>query len=237
MDPIFEEMEEAILERIEERGFERALVVGEAEGAEGPLGIRLAEAGFHVLIAQDGPEALARVALQPPDLVVTNDERSRMDGIGLVRSLRETSNVPVVVISAEGSVPECEEAMRVGADRFLQMRCDLDRVGQVAIQLVRERPVYAVRRRIPALTATQARIMRDRELFDLLERLLYETRGNIAEMARRMGKDRSTVRYHLKRFGMLDDHERDLQAQRMERRRADCEVQPNVDPADSKGLP
>lgn len=67
------------------------------------------------------------------------------------------------------------------------------------------------------MTATQARVMRDRELFDLLERLLFETRGNIAEMARRLGKDRSTVRYHLKRFGMLSDQIRRDCAPRVER--------------------
>ena len=55
------------------------------------------------------------------------------------------------------------------------------------------------------MTAADARQLRDRELFDRLERLLIETRGNIAEMGRRMGKDRSTIRYHLRRFGMLGD--------------------------------
>ncbi len=62
--------------------------------------------------------------------------------------------------------------------------------------------------RKPALTAAEARGLRDQELFERLEALLIETRGNIAEMARRLGRDRSTVRYHLRRFGMLDDSRR-----------------------------
>jgi transcriptional regulator with GAF, ATPase, and Fis domain len=59
--------------------------------------------------------------------------------------------------------------------------------------------------RRPAMTANQARSLGQQELFDRLEALLVETRGNIAEVARRLGKDRSTVRYHLQRFGMLGD--------------------------------
>lgn len=55
------------------------------------------------------------------------------------------------------------------------------------------------------MTANQARSLGQQELFDRLEALLFETRGNIAEVARRLGKDRSTVRYHLQRFGMLGD--------------------------------
>ncbi len=53
------------------------------------------------------------------------------------------------------------------------------------------------------MTAEEARNLAERERFEELERLLVETRGNIAEMARRLGKDRSTIRYHLSRFGML----------------------------------
>ncbi|MCP4904711.1 MAG: response regulator [bacterium] len=194
--------------RIVGRGFEQVLLVGDREGAQGLLGLCLSEAGFRVQVAEDGRDALERVARQPPDLVVTNDERPRIDGIGLVRRLRETSDIPVVVLSAEGSISECEEAMRVGANRFLQSRCDLGRVGQVARELVEGGPACPEARRAPNLTASQARGLRDRELFDLLEELLFETRGNIAEMARRMGKDRSTVRYHMKRFGMLDGRQR-----------------------------
>lgn len=184
-------------------GGERVLLVGDGEGGRGGLGKKLAEAGFSVHVAEDGRDALARVNRQPPDLVVATDEESGPNGIALVRRLRATSDVPIVVVSAAGSIHECEEAMRAGANRFLQKRFDLDRVGQVALELVRERPGVAVRSRRPWLTAAQARDIRARELSELLERLLFETRGNIAEMARRMGRDRSTVRYHLKRLGML----------------------------------
>jgi len=58
------------------------------------------------------------------------------------------------------------------------------------------------------MTAEQARRLGEAELFERLERLVIETRGNISEVARRMEKDRSTIRYHLRRFGMLRDQAR-----------------------------
>jgi predicted transcriptional regulator len=55
-----------------------------------------------------------------------------------------------------------------------------------------------------AITTEEARAMRHQELRGLLQRLVVDCRGNIAEIARRMDRDRSTVRYHLRRMGMLD---------------------------------
>jgi two-component system response regulator MtrA len=204
-----------VIERSKGPDLPCALVVGDVARGRGRLGIRLAEAGFRVESAADRRDALARVSERYPDIVVTNHEPSGMDGIGLVRCLRATSGVPVVVIATEGSIAECEEAMRLGADRFLQLRLDLDRVGRVARELVGLARADTAHDRVPALTARQARNLRDRELSETLQRLLYETRGNIAEMARRIGKDRSTVRYHLKRFGMLEDRPIGVRAARV----------------------
>lgn len=55
----------------------------------------------------------------------------------------------------------------------------------------------------PVLTAAAARERARRALRARLAHLVVETDGNVAEIARRMGKDRSTVRYHLDRFGLL----------------------------------
>lgn len=55
------------------------------------------------------------------------------------------------------------------------------------------------------VTAAEVRRQARSELAAELERQLVACRGNLAEMARRMGKDRSTIRYHLRRFGMLVD--------------------------------
>jgi DNA-binding NtrC family response regulator len=183
----------------------RALVVDDLEAAREILGRRLAEAGFEIAYAADGLDALGYFVRAEPDLIVTDFQMPRLDGIGLIERVRETSDIPVVMITAFASIPACERAMRAGADRYLQFRPDLDRVASVARELVLLRSDL---KRPPSLetrlTAEEARRAGRRERRDELQRLLVECRGNIAEVARRMGKDRSTIRYHLGRLGLLD---------------------------------
>jgi DNA-binding NtrC family response regulator len=58
-------------------------------------------------------------------------------GIDLIRRIREFSQVPIIVVTSYPSVPTCETAMREGAQRFLRWREDLDRLGEIAVELVR----------------------------------------------------------------------------------------------------
>jgi DNA-binding NtrC family response regulator len=191
------------------------LVVDDLAEAREILGDRLSAVGFTISYAQDGLDALNAFAREGPDLIMTDWQMPRLNGLGLLRRIREISNVPVVMITAFGSIPDCEEALRVGADRYLQFRRDLDRVGDVARELLRTstprdrdagRPGLMPRE----MTAAEARLLAQRELREELQKHLVDCRGNIAEMARRMGRDRSTIRYHLRRMGMLQSEERGL---------------------------
>jgi transcriptional regulator of acetoin/glycerol metabolism len=51
-------------------------------------------------------------------------------------------------------------------------------------------------------------VRRRDELRSHLEHLLVECHGNIARMAERLGRDRATVVYHLKKFGLFAGRER-----------------------------
>ena len=104
-------------------------------------------------------------------------------------------------VTTFGSISECEQAMRAGADRFLQFRRDLATLGKVCRELLEQ---GAPRRALAeSLTAEEARALGQRELRNDLQRLVVECRGNIAEIARRTKRDRSTVRYHLRRMELL----------------------------------
>jgi DNA-binding NtrC family response regulator len=183
-----------------------ALVVDELAESRRMLGDRLVRVGFDLSYAEDGLVALRAFERCSPDVILMGRKVPRLDGVGLVRRIREVSDVPVVMIAVTVSVSDCEEAMRAGANRYLDFGRDLDRVASVACELVARRtsslPNLLNRR---SITAAEARSHAKRELRRELETLLVECRGNIAEMARRMGKDRSTIRYHLRRLGMLDE--------------------------------
>jgi chemotaxis protein histidine kinase CheA/CheY-like chemotaxis protein len=79
--------------------------------------------GLHVLVAGDGEEALAVFAAHARvDLVVTDIDMPRLDGLGLVRALRSqavSKDVPVVAISMRGSEPEKRAAMEAGVSAYI----------------------------------------------------------------------------------------------------------------------
>jgi DNA-binding NtrC family response regulator len=185
-----------------------ALVVDDTAEARALLCEKLTACGFRVTQARDAFHALERLPEVAPDLVVTDLRMPGQDGIDLVRRIREFSTVPIIVITAYPSVPTCESALRGGAQRFLRWRQDLDRLGEVAAELLqarepREAGGAAVR------DVAGARSRRRRELRDHLARLLVECQGNIARMADRLGRDRATVVYHLKKFGLFERRERE----------------------------
>jgi DNA-binding NtrC family response regulator len=157
--------------------------------------------------ARDAFHALERLPEVAPDLVVTDLRMPGQDGIDLVRRIREFSDVPIIVITAYPSVPTCESALRGGAQRFLRWRQDLDQLGLVAADLLREREQGRARA-AEVRDVAAARSRRRRELRDQLERLLVECQGNISRMADRLGRDRATVVYHLRKFGLFARRER-----------------------------
>jgi len=77
---------------------------------------------FRVRAVVDGEEALAAVAAEPPDLVVTDVSMPRIDGIELVRRLRAaptTREIPILVVTARGEPSEVLDGFDAGADDYL----------------------------------------------------------------------------------------------------------------------
>jgi DNA-binding NtrC family response regulator len=179
-----------------------ALIVDDLEEARALLAETLGTADFRVVAARDAFEALECIQQEAPDVIVTDLRMPGRDGIDLVRRVREFSRVPIVMITAYPSVPICESALLSGANRFLRWRRDLDRLADVARDLVLEsrRPRTEIG---PVRDLDSARERRSRELAQHLEQLLIECNGNVAQIARRLGRDRSTVIYHLKKLGLF----------------------------------
>jgi CheY-like chemotaxis protein len=78
--------------------------------------------GYTIDTAQDGAEALERVAEATPDLVISDVMMPRMDGWTLIRQLRarpETAFTPVIFLTALGSDEDRIRGFRLGADDYL----------------------------------------------------------------------------------------------------------------------
>lgn len=93
-----------------------ALVVRELQRAI------LQRAGFDVRVAADGQQALAQLAEQPCDLVVTDIEMPRMDGFALTAAIRghpTLANIPVLIVSSRSSDADRRRGLDAGADGYI----------------------------------------------------------------------------------------------------------------------
>jgi two-component system, chemotaxis family, sensor kinase CheA len=100
-----------------------ALVADDSPVVRDIIAQALRSYGLHVLVAGDGEEALALFGSHARvDIVVTDIDMPRLDGIGLVRTLRSrevSKDVPVVAISMRGSEPEKRAAMEAGMSAYI----------------------------------------------------------------------------------------------------------------------
>lgn len=76
---------------------------------------KLRRAGYDVQIAGDGQKAWEHMQARKPDLLVTDCQMPRLDGLGLIRRVREnpgTQDLPVLMLSAKGFELSAEELAR-----------------------------------------------------------------------------------------------------------------------------
>ena len=79
----------------------------------------LDRAGFRVLIAGDGEEAVSTAAADQPDLIVLDLMLPKLDGFEVCRRVREFSLVPVVMLTARGEQGDKLRGFEAGADDYL----------------------------------------------------------------------------------------------------------------------
>lgn len=84
------------------------------------LEFRMRKAGFDVVMAKDGKEALAATQKDSIDLVIADIDMPGLTGIELIQQLeKEKSNIPVIVISDLDYEPEIRKALTLGAKDFV----------------------------------------------------------------------------------------------------------------------
>jgi DNA-binding response OmpR family regulator len=102
----------------------------------------LESTGAELALAEDGEAALAWLKDHRADLVLLDLQMPVMGGMGVLERLRSIGNdVPVIIITAHGSIPDAVAAMKLGAIDFLSKPLTPDVLRRaVADVLDRERP-------------------------------------------------------------------------------------------------
>jgi two-component system, OmpR family, KDP operon response regulator KdpE len=97
----------------------RVLVVDDEPQIVRALKVVLREAGFEAVPAETGSEALDLAAVRPPDAAIVDLVLPDLDGIALTRTLREWSEMPILVLSAVGEEEQKVRALEAGADDYI----------------------------------------------------------------------------------------------------------------------
>ena len=89
--------------------------------------IRLSSEGFAVDVAHNGDEAMSHFLNERPDVVVTDLKMPGMDGMSLLEMLqRKAPTLPIIMITAHGTIPDAVAATKAGAVGFITKPIDKD---------------------------------------------------------------------------------------------------------------
>lgn len=126
-------------------GRARILVVDDDPDLLHLIGLRLSSAGYAVSQAASGEEALQRFFAEPPQAVITDLRMEGMDGHALFARLHEAApSVPVIILTAHGTIPDAVAATQRGAFSFLTKPFDgQELLERVAAAVALSPPVRA----------------------------------------------------------------------------------------------
>lgn len=106
---------------------ERLLLVDDDPGLLTLLGMRLTSEGFQVTTAASGPEALRQLDKEKVELVISDLRMDEMDGLTLFSEIQKRfPGLPVIILTAHGSIPEAVAATQSGIFSFLTKPVDRD---------------------------------------------------------------------------------------------------------------
>jgi DNA-binding response OmpR family regulator len=97
----------------------RILIVDDEPAVTDLLAYNFRKAGYEILLAGDGREALKLTCEAAPDLILLDLMIPEMDGLDVCRELRKTSQVPIIMITARGEEIDRVVGLELGADDYV----------------------------------------------------------------------------------------------------------------------
>jgi DNA-binding response OmpR family regulator len=162
---------------------------------------------YRVIEARDGEEGLRQAQETVPDLVITELNARRLDGLSLCRRLKRaeiTSHIPVIVVTARGQADSQGRALEAGADHYLakplslpQLKARVDALllapGRVPGRLGPQSTLPP-----PNLAANQADAQFLRRAIETVDRHLSDFEFNVEALAKKVAVSRRQLFRKLK---------------------------------------
>jgi two-component system, NtrC family, response regulator AtoC len=118
----------------------QVLIVDDEVNLRKILSAQLSRDGYDVLTAEDGERGLQLLGEHHIDLVITDLKMPKVDGMTLLkRALEEDPELPVVLITAHGTIDTAVEALKSGAFDFVTKPFDKDEVRQIVAKALKTR--------------------------------------------------------------------------------------------------
>jgi signal transduction histidine kinase len=136
------------------------LLVDDEEGIRKVLSIALCDMGYHVLTAQNGVEALRIFKDERPPIVLTDIKMPEMDGIELLRRLKQVSaDTEVIMITGHGDMDLAIKSVKYEATDFVTKPIN-DEILEIALNRAQER--IAMRQKLNEYTQNLEQLVRDK---------------------------------------------------------------------------
>lgn len=119
------------------------MIVEDDRPLRSTLSATLSTAGFVVLEAGTGEEALAIGSLQPPDLYLLDLSLPGMDGLEVLAQVRTSSSIPIVVLTVRDVKRDKIAALDRGADDYVVKPIDADELIARVRAALRRRPTHS----------------------------------------------------------------------------------------------
>lgn len=111
----------------------QVLVVDDGESNRKLIELVLQRAGAEIITAENGLEAIERIAEHAPELVLMDMQMPVLDGYNATKRLRESGyTVPIVALTGNAMVGDREKCLKAGCDDFLSKPINLDQLLQLA---------------------------------------------------------------------------------------------------------
>ncbi len=114
----------------------RVLVIEDEPDIAELIRLELSVEGYQVTVEQDGLRGLLAVRQYAPQLIILDRMLPGLDGLELCRRIRQTSTIPILMLSARGNTRERIEGLDAGANDYLPKPFNLDELlARVRAQL------------------------------------------------------------------------------------------------------